>query len=69
MSYITKKSNVFDERRTKILARIRSEGRMKLYESVADPRAWCLDVNDRRGQILEYEARNKDVKNEILFFV
>lgn len=58
-SYINKGTRVFDEDEKSTVQRVRSEARMKRYQSAEDLRTWCDDVEQRRQHILEYEAKNR----------
>lgn len=59
MSFINKGTRVFDDSSVSPPRRIRSEFRMKEYHSADDLRTWCDDVEQRRQQILDYQAKNR----------
>ncbi|CAH1961197.1 unnamed protein product [Acanthoscelides obtectus] len=59
MSYINKRYKLFEERPRSGLVPVRSEARIKSYDSATDARAWSDIVEERRQHILEYNALNK----------
>lgn len=59
MSYINKGTRVFEETPKPFFRRVRSEARMKAYNSAEDLRTWSDDVEQRRQHILEFQAKNK----------
>lgn len=61
MSYINKKTKIFNGRNEQFPLTVRSEGRIKDYFSALDLRAWSDIVEERRQHILEHQAINREV--------
>ena len=58
MSYVNKKIGAFREAGDIEVQLNRSDGRMKVYASATDARAWCDISEDRRQYILELVKRD-----------
>lgn len=58
MSYVNKGTRIFEKTpKPKTVNKVRSEFRMKRYNSADDLRTWCDNVEQRRQQILEYQNK------------
>ncbi|XP_057651994.1 uncharacterized protein LOC130891355 [Diorhabda carinulata] len=57
MSYVNKRTRVFQNQNDLQIVRARSEGRMKTYQSAQDVRAWSDITEERRQYILDYHSK------------
>lgn len=57
MTYVNKRTRAFQNQNELQLTRVRSEGRMKTYQSAQDLRAWSDITEERRQYILDYHSK------------
>ncbi|XP_056647336.1 uncharacterized protein LOC130451999 [Diorhabda sublineata] len=57
MTYVNKRTRAFQNPNELQITRVRSEGRMKTYQSAQDLRAWSDITEERRQYILDYQSK------------